>query len=386
MKNILFISHSAELNGAELWLLETLKRINREKYQPMLIVPEHGLLEEQARKLGIDVFLVPMKWWITEKAKIWRQPFAWIWNAKSVKRIAQIIRTKRIDLVLTNSAAVSGGAFAAKKAGVPHVWAIHEVLRGERPLLYYLFGSRRLVKFIERRSLKVIVNSNASRTAFQNLEKTALIYNGLQARKCDPSRLDSLRRELGIHDGDLVAGVLGKIYEGKGQREVVQAAARLLPEYPRLKVLMIGDVRNGRYLKDVKNIVKENKMEASVIFTGYRTDLPEVMALLDVLVVASVVESFGRAALEAMAAGLPVLAVNAGGLPEIVEHGLNGFLMESRDPEVIARALREIFQSPDKVRNIVHCGYRTVREKFSMERQIAGVERVLDEILAGREN
>ncbi len=381
MKNILFVSHSSELNGAELWLIESLKRLDKHKYAPFLIVPRPGPLEKTAEDLGIETRVVPMKWAFTEKSKIWRQPFARLWNIPSVRRLANIIREKGSDLVFTNSAAMSGGAKAAKKMGVPHVWAIHEILRGKNPLLYYLFGSGRLVNFILKHSAKVIVNSEICRAAFPDSDKLALIYNGVEIKRGDESQQNAIRKELGIREGDLVAGVVGKIYEGKGQREVILAVAALSPQYPNLKLLVAGEVGDKSYYRRLQDIVQANGLEGRVLFFGYHPDLVNVLKIMNVLVAASVVESFGRVALEGMAAGVPVLAVRAGGLPEIVKHGRNGFLVDSRDPQEIGRAMNFIFQNPDKAKEAVEGGFKAIREKFSLDEQVRGIERVIDESL-----
>jgi len=121
MKTILFVSHSAELNGAELWLLETLRGLDRAKYVARLVVPRPGPLVDAVRALGIETRIISMKWSITEKSRVWRQPFAGFWNIWSVKRIARLIGRDSIDLVFTNSAAVFSGAKAARRMGVRHV-------------------------------------------------------------------------------------------------------------------------------------------------------------------------------------------------------------------------------------------------------------------------
>jgi glycosyltransferase involved in cell wall biosynthesis len=118
-----------------------------------------------------------------------------------------------------------------------------------------------------------------------------------------------------------------------------------------------------------------------VLFLGYRPDLGDVLKVLNAVVVASVVESFGRTALDGMAAGVPVLAVRAGGLIEVVRPGDNGFLMDSRAPEDIARGLEFIIGNPAAVAAAVEGGYRTIREEYSLEKQIRGVERVLADVL-----
>ncbi|MCX6562023.1 MAG: glycosyltransferase family 4 protein [Candidatus Aminicenantes bacterium] len=381
MKKILFVSHSAELNGAELWLLETLKRLDRRSYGPSLIVPRPGPLLNAAADLGLETHVVPMKWWITERSRIWRQPFGWIWNLKSVKRIASIIHDRSIDLVFTNSAAMNTGAKAARRTRIPHVWAIHEVLRGPSPFLYYMFGDRALTRYIVKSSARVIVNSEITRAAFPGAANVILIHNGVDIQAGDEGRQNSIRRELGIAAGDLVAGIVGKIYEGKGQREAIRAVAALSRKYPNLKLLVVGEVRNDAYYEGLREIVRENGLDGRVLFVGYHPDLVNVLRVMRVLIVASVVESFGRAALDGMSAGVPVLAVRAGGLPEIIQHGRNGFLIDSREPKEIALALDHLFQNPDEARRAVEGGWTTVREKFSIARQIEGIERVLGETL-----
>lgn len=381
MKNILFISHSAELNGAELWLLETLKRLDRRSYAPSLIVPRPGPLLDAAADLGLETFVVSMKWWITERSRIWRQPLAWIWNLKSVKKIAAIIRERSIDLVFTNSAAMNTGAKAARRTKVPHVWAIHEVLRGPSPFLRFLFGGRALTRFIVKSSVRVIVNSEITRAAFAGAANVTLIHNGVDIQTGDEGRQSSIRRDLGIAADDLVAGIVGKIYKGKGQREAILAVAALSGKYPNLKLLVVGEVREEGYYDGLRKIVRENGLEGRVLFVGYHPDLVDILKVMNVLIVASVVESFGRAALDGMAAGVAVLAVRAGGLPEIIQHGRNGFLIDSREPKVIALALEHLFLNPAEVRPAVEGGWRTVREKFSIVRQIEGIERVLAETI-----
>jgi glycosyltransferase involved in cell wall biosynthesis len=381
MKNVVCLSHSAELNGAELWLLETIEGLDRRRFSPTLVFPRRGPLEEEAKRLGIASEIVPMKWWLTERRGIWRQPLAWLLNRAGVRRLENIIREKKADLVFTNSAASFAGALAAKRARVPHVWAIHEILGGRKPFLRYLFGQRALVRFILGSSAKVIVNSQASRTAFPYNGRVAVIPNGIGVSRADESRQKRLRLELGIRESDLAVGIVGKIYEGKGQREAVQAASLLMPRFPNLKLLIVGDVKDRRYEKSLRRIVRENKIEANVIFAGYRSDLVDVFPLMRAVVVASVVDSFGRVALEALAAGVPVVAVRAGGLPEIIRSGENGLLTDSRSPAEIAQAINLIFENPGRAEAFAVEGRRTVSEKFSLDKQIQAVERVFHYVL-----
>lgn len=380
MISVLFVSHSAELNGAELWLLETLRRLDRKAFAPALVAPRPGPLLDEAEKAGVPVEIVPMKWWVTEKRRVWRQPLARAANIGAVRRIESIARERKADVVFSNSAAMFGGALAAARAGIPHVWSIHEILAGERAFLHYARGSRRLVRFIVDHSARVIVNSEATRAAFPDTDKTVLIYNGLAVRPGDPEIRGIILAEFGLEKGERAIGVIGKMYPGKGQKEVVQAFALLAERYPDLRLVFLGASADARYEQEIRRIVRLSRLDRRVHFGGYRSDLLEVLQTLSVVVVASVVESFGRAALEGMAAGVPVLAVRAGGLAEIIEHGVNGFLAESRRPDVLAEALAGILDHPERRNGIIRNGLRTVREKYSIENQIRGVEAVLRDV------
>ncbi|MGB8952709.1 MAG: glycosyltransferase family 4 protein [Candidatus Aminicenantales bacterium] len=383
MRNILFVSHSAELSGAEQWLLHTLGRINRDKFRPFLVLPRSGPLEAEMKKLGIETNILSMKWWLTRRAGIWKQPLAWIWNIRGIFRLVKMIREKEIDLVFSNSAANCSGALAAKKSGVPHIWAVHEILRGERPLLHFLFGSRCLVRWIHSLSSRVIVNSLATQRAFGELDRVSLVYNGIDIPEEDRSPSEALKEEWGVQKGDVVLGIIGKIYKGKGQRELIQVTALLSSRFSGLKLLVVGSIGDRGYYRRLERLVRRLGLGDRVKFTGFRKDLMDLLKLMDVLVVASLVESFGRVVLHAMAAGTPVLAVKSGGIPEIIRHGENGFLMDSRDPEVLAASLEDILRNRERIEAVVRKGLQTVREQFTLDRQIELIEQALAGCLGG---
>jgi len=379
IRNILFVSHSAELNGSERMLLQTLNRIDRSKFYLCLLLPQPGPLGEEVKKLGIQEEIIHYKWWLTEKSKIWKQPFSWMWNIKSVFQICKIIHKRRISLVFSNSSVAFSGALAAKARRIPHVWSIHEILCGKNPLIYFFFGNRALVNLISCLSTRIIVNSSASQKAFKQRKKVRLVYNALEIGNKNIVPKNALREELGIGKKDFILGVVGKIYREKGQREVILAVDSIRRTYPHVKLLVVGGVKDQDYYLELKKLVKERNLEKHVCFVGYRKDIFNLLRSIDLLVVSSSVDSFGLAALEAMAVKTPVLAVRAGGLPEIISHGKNGFLIESRKPEIIQKEVESILKNPLKVAEVTEEGFRTARERFSLKEQVKEIEKVMDE-------
>ncbi len=378
MRTVLFVSHTAELNGAELWLFETLKGLDRAKYAPILALPGPGIFEDAARAAEIETVRVPLVWWITERSGLWKGPAAGVLTRRHAERLAALAGEKKAALIFSNSAAVAAGALAANKAGLPHVWAVHEMLAGPLAHLFYWRGPGRLARFIVDHSCRVIVNSRACGAVFPPSDKIVLVYNGVKRKSYPPERLGDVRREYGFPEGAPVIGVVGKIYEGKGQADVIGAAALLAGEFPNLNVLIVGETRDKRYAARLRAMAAAAGLAGRVKFAGYRHDLTGQLKIMSVLAVASTIESFGRTAIDAMAAGTPVVAVPYGGLTEIIEDGLNGIMSSRPGPEGLAAAIRRILSDPSLARSFVENGYRTVETRFSLSAQIRGVEAVLD--------
>jgi len=379
IKSILFVSHSAELNGAERMLLQILKNIDRNRFHPLLILPSSGILKEKAEELDLEVKIVPFKWWLTERVKVWKLPFSWLWNVKSVFRLYRLIKQREISLVFTNSSAVFSGAWAAKIAKVPHVWSIHEILSGQEALLHFWLGKKVLVKLIDWLSAAVIVNSQASQRSFTGSQKVRLIYGGFELPKVGLDSVQNLRQELGLSQKDFVLGVVGKIYRGKGQKEAILTVFYLRQKSPFFKLLMVGEVKDKRYYRELKKMIRQLGLEKAVLFTGYQQDIFGLIKTMDLLLVTSTVDSLGLAALEAMAVATPVLAVKAGGLSEVISDGENGFLVESSQPEVIAKAIESIWRYPSQLNKASQRGTFILKEKFSLTAYIQKIEQVLDE-------
>jgi len=380
-KNILFVSHSAELYGAERVLLQTIEGLNKEKFRPILVLPRSGPLEEETEKLGVETVHVPSKWWLTERGKTWKQPFSWLWNLKSIFRLSQLINKKDVDLVFSNSAVNFTGALAAKWRKVPHIWSVHEILEGTSSVMSFLLGKRALVGMISALSTRIIVNSDTTGLPFKQQGKVRKVTIGVKRNQGDKVSRGVLRQDFGFNLGDFVVGVVGKIYLEKGQKEVVEAIGMIVKTWPQVRLLLVGEIRDKSYHRKIQKSILDNHLENHVVVTGYQKEISNILSMIDLLVVASNIESFGRVALEAMSVKTPVLAVRRGGISEVVSPGESGFLVESRDPEVLAQAIISILENQEHAHLVTMTGYQIVEEKYSLENQIKGTERVLKECL-----
>lgn len=174
--------------------------------------------------------------------------------------------------------------------------------------------------------------------------RAQLLGNGVDLVRFDPDRLDptvrdAVRRELGVRDDQVVIGTIGRLVREKGYPELLEAASRLDPERFVL-VCVGGDDPEKADALDRATIAAAR--ERGVRFLGHRDDVAELLAAFDVFVLASHREGFPRAAMEAAAMGLPVVATDIRGCREIVEPGLNGVLVPVRDAPALAAALASL--------------------------------------------
>jgi glycosyltransferase involved in cell wall biosynthesis len=195
-----------------------------------------------------------------------------------------------------------------------------------------------------------------------------------------------VRGELGLDGGapaGPVIGTVARLAHNRGHELLIRGFRRLLPRYPRARLLLVG---KGEAQPRLEALVRELALEREILFTGYRdADLPAVLHALDtfVLMGAGSDESC-RAALEAMAAGRPVVARRVGALPEVVEQGVTGLLVDDERPESVEAALATLAGDPERARRMGEAGRRRAVEAFSPEHHAEEVEAIYLEILSRR--
>jgi glycosyltransferase involved in cell wall biosynthesis len=224
-----------------------------------------------------------------------------------------------------------------------------------------------------------VVESQRSRIA---LSKTVLIPNGVQVEsftKVSQNDVENLVQEWGINISMPIIGTLARFHKQKGYSYLLDAAVMLKENMPSVSFLLVGDGA-------LKSLMEEKAhslgLSDSVIFTGIRRDVPEILALLDVFVLPSLWEGLPIALLEAMAAGLPVVATRVGGVPEVVVDGVTGLLVPPRDPEAFSKAILKLLQDPDLRQKMGQAGRERVMEHFSAERMVQDTEALYQQLLS----
>lgn len=229
------------------------------------------------------------------------------------------------------------------------------------------------------------IRRNVLDTCPVNPEKVRLMHNALSLENYRPERYDrrEVRRGLGIDPEALVIGIIGRLTPKKGHQEFLEAAAILARQYPdRLTFLIVGGASHEEEAYERKiqrRVAGDPLLQPRVVFSGFRSDIPRMLAAIDLLAFPSYKEAFGNTLLEAMAMGVPVVASNSGGVPEIIEAGISGILMPPRDGPALAAGLQKLIEDPEQRRRLAQNGREVVAQRFRFEDYIDRLEGVYRE-------
>lgn len=367
---VLFYNHTADVSGAEISLLLTASAL-RQNVQVMLAAPEGELLQ-RARKQGLDVRVVP-----GYQARMSRNPLVMIRGIIGTyttgRAFRQVIQELNPDIVHVNSIRAGLIASVAMKPGSPRrVWHVRDNLPDN------LLG-KVIRRVAAKRADRVIAISRAIASNFATTPrlrgKTNVVYDGVDVHQTAGS---SIRSELDVSDQKFVLAVVGQITPWKRQHEAIAAFAQFAEQAPDSELWIVGAAKfreeNEIYEKSLHQQVSVAGLQGRVRFLGFRSDVMNVMASIDVLVIPSENEPFGRVVIEAMLAGKPVIGTDGGGIPEIVVPGETGFLVPIGDVKGFCDKIRFFYEDES---NRVTFGERGRARAL----KIFSLDHVSDEIL-----
>lgn len=244
----------------------------------------------------------------------------------------------------------------------------------------YLFIDRILDKFSDC----IIYVSDAQRRIINRGKYDPLrhivIHNACDERRfsIDKPR-ESTRRLYGFSSKDIVIGTVGRLVPHKGHDYLFKAVKKVRKQYDRVKIIVVG---NGPEEERLKKSVKA--LGIDVLFLSERKDVPELMKAMDIFVQPSFWEPFGITIAEAMSSGLPVVATNVGGIPEVVLDGETGILVEPKDSDAIVDALLRLIENPDLAQKMGERGRDVALSKFSGQRYAKDMERLYTYLIEER--
>ena len=389
-RRVLFLSSCVRGGGAGWSLYYLLKHLDRARIEPLVVVPDRGIFGERFDALDLEV-LTPR--WLPHR--LLEQRFS-VHNHVThyasaalnvgrmglfVRQLARLIQRERIDLVYCNNMMVKPlGALAAQLAGIPSVLHVRNI--HERPLPVAFYGSVARLPCVRR----IIANSTASAVPYRAAapDKVVVVHNGVDLDEYAPggaglAPAGEFRRRFELGDATLV-GFTGNLIPRKGVDTLVRAAAQVLRAHDDVVFVVLGRVPIGSpedYAARYQALAAELGVADRVRFLGFVDDVRSAVADWDVLVLPSTQEPFGRSIIEAMALRTAVVASRVGGIPEIIDDGAHGLLVEPGNVPALAEGIGALVGSPELRQRLTQAARARIEEQFDVAKLTTRIESLL---------
>ena len=360
--------------GAEVQLKVLLSRlVLRPELSLSVILLNGGRLEEEIRCFGIPVTVFSEREW--GSGKIFLKLMA-----EFRKRKVQLVHAHKYkDTILA--------APAAKLCGIPYVvrtvHGLREPFKGMQAFKMNVYET--IERAVHRHCVDAIIGVSSQIESTYRMEgavsRVTCIRNGIDLEK-KPIQTDRwlTRKELGIDVATCLIGTVGRLTPVKGLSYLLQSVSILLRQRANVRLLIVGD---GVIRKDLETQARDLGISENVVFLGHREDTFELMQAMDIFVLPSLSEGIPMALLEAMAASRAVVASRVGGIPEIVEDGVEGILVEPMDVNRLVESCVRLIESPETAMRMGEQARKRVERDFSavgMADQVVALYRGLIEV------
>jgi glycosyltransferase involved in cell wall biosynthesis len=314
-----------------------------------------------------------------------------ILDLKALITLYKIFRRNKYHVVHTHIAKAGIlGRIAAKMAGVPiivhslHGSTFHSLLH---PLIceIYILLEKLTGQFTDY--FVPVGEDLKNRYLEQGIgcpAKYQVIHSGMDLSKffaagnlAEPV-IQSKKRELGLEPDHIVIGMVCSLEPRKGYTYFFEAARRLATTYPKVRFLCVGE---GFYREELEKKVSCNNLEDQVIFTGYRTDIAEVMATFDILVLTSLWEGLPQVLVQGVAVGKPIVTFDVEGAREVVKNGLNGFVVPLKDVSSLVQKLDYLLLDLEQARAMGRAGKTLIDDSWSVETMVRQTDALYQRLL-----
>ncbi len=302
-------------------------------------------------------------------------------------KIARFLVKEKFDIVHTHtSKAGLLGRFAAKLARTPHV-----VHTPHGHVFFGYFGLLKtkifilLEKLAARLADKIITLTSREKQDYISYriageEKFVVIHSGIELnkyQKLSPAEQAKLKEETGLPSNSFVVGTVGRLVPVKNPELLIRASQPLFTQYPNTYFVFIGD---GPLKKDLISAANEIGGEKNIVFLGWRDDAHRVLSIFDVFCLPSLNEGMGRVLVEAMAHGVPIVASDAGGIPDLIIHQKNGFLVPPQNPEELTKHIQILIEDEETRKKMGEEGMK-MASRFSSDAMVKNIATLYEELI-----
>lgn len=358
------VLHTLGVGGAEVLAARLARQLSHRYRFLFACLDDNGTLGEELRRDGFEVH------------QLGRRPGI---DLKCVRRLAKLARRERVDILHAHQYTPFFYASLARGwRSLPLIFTEHGRHFPDYPRRKRMLANRWLLRGRDR----AIGVGGGVREALIRHEglpprRVSVIYNGIDC-ECYTTADDPnvVRRELGLNPDHFVIIHVARLNALKDHQTAVRAFARVHESLPRARLLLVG---NGETRRAIETEISERRLQEYVILAGERRDVPRLLSACDTLWLTSVSEGIPLTIIEGMAAGLPIVATNVGGVPEIVQHDLTGLLAPAADDASLAAAVLRLAADAPLRRRLALEGQRRARELFSEQRMVDAYAELYDE-------
>jgi glycosyltransferase involved in cell wall biosynthesis len=376
---VAFITHYAELYGANLSLLNLIEGLGRYGVRSHVISPEQGdLLPELARR-GVPAAVLPFEWWVSNGRTMLGVAGRLLRNVRLLRPLTAQIACWGCDLVYSNSSVFAVGALATARLRLPHVWHLREF--GWRDYALLPDFGQHLSRLVYRTADATIFVSHALRRAVLGgrwLANSHVIYNGVAPEAVFDERRRAAESLRGRHQ-PFTFVLVGRFRESKGQAVAIRAFAQVASGHSAVRLLLVGGAgQTGQqdYFDRCRALVAELGVADRVEFWGYVPDPERAFLQADVALMCSRHEAMGRVTAEAMSACRPVIGFDSGGTTELIDPRRTGMLYRG-SAEALAACMTRYLAAPELAWQHGLAGWHVARQRHSIEAYAAQVHEVL---------
>jgi glycosyltransferase involved in cell wall biosynthesis len=384
---VLYVSHTAEISGGERSLLGLLAGLPATVHTR--VATPRGDLQRAVDQLGIATTPIAGTAGSLRVHPL-HTPRAAAEMLMSAGKVRKVAGAHRAEVAHANSIRAGVILSLARAPRVAKIVHVRDCLP-PGPL------ASATMRLIAASAQVIVANSHYTARSVQALApsaRVAVVYNAIDLARWDPTRVEaartgSPREEKGRRR--LVLGVVAQLSPWKGQDTAIEALARVRKMGVDAHLLIVGEAKfvdpatrfdNRAYVARMHELVERLGLAEHVSWLGERGDVPELMAAMDVLLLPSWEEPFGRSVIEAMAMGVPVVATNIGGPAEIIEAGTDGCLVAPREPQRWAEAIRELADQPGLRAQMGRAGRSKAEQRFSLQAHVKAIVELYERAIA----
>lgn len=367
MIKVIHVISDLKIGGTGRWLLNLLKYTDKSSLLVKVVLPRGSILRQEIEALGFETVEIDG---MADKSM----------DTGTIGSMLRIFRNEKPQIVHTHAAL--SARIAARLAGVKLI--VHTKHCIDTPKS----GIKKNIAAMANRLLsdKVVAVSEATRNSVIAsgipADSVETIYNGIDAlRELGDDEKSRIREELGIEDSELVIGVVARLVELKGHKYLLEAVKQLCGRYDNIRLLIVG---TGPLENKLKNYASELGIADKVVFAGFRSDVENIMNIIDISVLPSLTEALSLSLIEGMAVGKPCVGSQVGGIPEVVRDGENGFLVPPGDSKKLADAIGRLLESGELRLSMGQKGKAYMEEKFTASGMADKIERLYEQCLKGR--